>query len=489
MGKKKTAVVPKKTKLRVRVIARSGKPVQDASVALESPAKTVTTPADGIVSFELSDAELAALTTAGQVKLSVKKRHHGPDPGAGAAVVPGLVILSASVTTTGFDPTTPRLTKDKNGDLLDVVLVDAGMNFGVQGTGVTRRLLDDEVQKELIFHHHAGTITLGPKTEFVFDHDTTNGEFDACDPTRCKIKTPLPADWVDLKAGTSVAGVSFFALLNFGVSGRRKTDQMPGQKFLRDSFDWGNMTLRNVDQRHMVGLTRMCRSLNASHGIVAIYTQGINGDSVRADCHGFGRAIDFGGASTDLPDPATKTLTVRPGVDFIVFLHWGGVPMFDGRTVLAHPTDPTQWVRLSGANDDGFDYDADRNHRTRSLHYRLDPPPFQDAVPALGADPANVALAAQLAVIAPHFVTASSFFQAVYDFAVAEYSDNNSALGKLPAGTLDTPTPIDNHDGHFILHPDYPKPNPTGLKNGRQAHVNHLHFQVGPTNYPAVRTH
>mgnify|MGYP007115112028 CR=1 FL=1 len=128
----------------------------------------------------------------------------------------------------------------------------------------------------------------------------------------------------------------------------------------------------------------------------------------------------------------------------------------------------------------------------------LDPPPYQDPVPA-SADPA---LAPALATVAPHFQKASVIFEEVYDFATQEYSDNNPVLGALPGGVTDTTTPIDSPQGHLILHPDYPSPNtlqrdasgapvpdparPGKFKenvNGRGAHVNHHHFQLGPTRY------
>jgi hypothetical protein len=280
--------------------------------------------------------------------------------------------------------------------------------------------------------------------------------------------------------------VKFLMLMSFAPSAAAaKTDQIPGQRFTRDRFGWAEMRLALIDQRHVVGLARMCKELAAKHGIAVIVTQGVSGDTTRADTHGFGQAIDFGGCCTALPDPANKNPTVRLGTDFIVFLHWGNFPMWNGTTVKANPTNPALWTRLA-VNDDGRNYTADPTGAVAVLHYRLDPAPFQEPVPASVTDPV---LAAQLAAVAPHFVTARALFQDVYDFATREYSDGNSTLGPLAAGAApDVQTPIDSHIGHFILHPDYPKPNAPGAKNGRQAHINHLHFQVGPTSFPAPRT-
>jgi hypothetical protein len=462
--------------------------VADADVTVDAPASTTKTGADGFAKLGFTEAQLAALSPPGQVTLHVKKRHHGLDAGVGNAIVPGEIKVSVTVTMKGFDPATPGLAKDQRGAFLDLVLMDAGLNLGQQISGtVTRRLTDDEVQQELIFLFRKGDVVLAPESEFQFTHDPTSGEFDACDPSKCKVKSPAANRRVSVLKAT-IAGVKFLMLMSFAPSARApKTDQLPGQRFLRDKFGWANMTLSLLDQRHVVGLARLCTVLQVKHGVAAIYTQGISGDTTRADCHGYGQAIDFGGCATDLPDPANKNPTVRLGTDFVVLLHWGNHPMWNGTTVLAHPTDPTQWTRLA-VNDDGHDYAADPAATVSRLHYRMEPAPFQDPVPA-ALVASNPALAAQLATVAPHFVSAADIFSSVYDFATHEYTDANTTLGPLPAGAaVETPTPIDSHAGHFILHSDYPKPNPAGAKNGRQAHVNHLHFQLGKTSFSGPRT-
>jgi hypothetical protein len=74
------------------------------------------------------------------------------------------------------------------------------------------------------------------------------------------------------------------------------------------------------------------------------------------------------------------------------------------------------------------------------------------------------------------------------DMTTDGYSDSNTTLGPLASSGVETPTAIDDQSGHFILHPDYGTPNSGGELNGRQAHVNHLHFRVVPTRYPSART-
>jgi len=466
------------------VRTRAGRPIPEATVDLDTGAKVLSGKTDnrGFFAQTLTSADLAAATPPGSITVRVRKHHHGPDPGIGGTVTSGILSVTATVDSSGFDPSTPGLAKDAQGGFLDCLLVDGGYAFAADSfMTLARRLTDDEVQKELMLRHHQGHVTLDAASDFVFDHDTSMGEFDPCDPAKCHILRPLASTRVSL-ASPVMAGVRFFALTNFSPSPPQSTsDVIPGQRFLRDAFDWQATALRLLDQRHIVGLVRMCSELSSTRGIVALYTQGVSGDTVRPDTHGYGLALDFGGVSTELPDPNEKHRTVRLGTDFIVFLHWGRVPMWDRVSVASNPTDPSKWVRLTKLDDD-FNYGTDPTGAHSRLHYRLDPPPFQDPVPAS----APSAFAADLAKVATHFQMAASLFQDVYEFAVGEYSDGNTILGRLPKGTSDTPTPIDSHAGHFILHPDYPHPNnPPNAHNGRGAHINHLHFQLGPTFYSA----
>jgi hypothetical protein len=481
------------TKLRIRIRTRAIRGVLGAAVTLDTGPtnKTAKADAQGFVTFTLTKSELDATQPPGWVTVRVKVRHHGPDPGPFGTVKPGELSSMVAVLPSGFaadqpliskfDDSTPGLVTDVQGTFLDMVLMDAGMNQKAQALTITRRMTDDEVQKELMFHHVSGLCTLAAGSEPQFEHDTEAEEFGPC-TAACRLKSPTIDRRVALLAPT-IWNVTFYLLTNFGVSPASTADKIPGARFSRDRFSWNKTTLQTLDQRHVVGLARLCSKLNADHGIVAIFTQGVNGDTGRKDTHGYGLALDLGGASKAQPDRSAKSGTVRLGVDFLVFLHWGRTPMWDPATVARNPGNSAAWSRLTKAFDDGTDYSADPDGTAKKLHYRLDPAPFQDAVPA-DTDPA---LGAELAEVAGHFVAARAIFKAIYDFAVDEYSDDNALLGPLPAGASDTPTPIDSHVGHFILYPDYPKPN-TNPSNGRQAHNNHLHFQLGPTHYPRART-
>jgi hypothetical protein len=491
---KKTPAVPTSVTLRFKVRARSGRAIDGATVTVTagSTTKTETSDAQGFAKITLMKADVDA--SSGAINVTVKKFHHGPDPFPSPIVSAGPLTVSMTVSLSGFDPTVANVVKDASGLFLDCVLADGGMRLATPqnrfaqadiASGIrARRLTNDQVQQELMWCHLEGSVTLTPGSDFIFDHDTSMGEFDPCDPAKCKVKNPPIANRVSLKKPT-VGPVTFFALTNFGVSAIQKTD-LPGQHFLRDTFDWANTSLQTLDQRHVIGLVRLCNELNLTHGVVAIYTQGVNGDTSRSDCHGYGMALDFGGMSTNLPDPAAKHMTVRLGVDFIVDLHWGQVPMWDGTTVAANPSDPTTWRRQAG--DDGFDYSKDPSGARNKLHYRLDPAPFQDPAPA-GTD---AAVAAQMATVATHFQAAGGIFKAVFDFATTQYTDADKTLGPLsPPAPEPTPTTIDDQSGHFILHPDYGTPNTPNVlnaKDGRQAHINHLHFQLGQTFYNSPRT-
>ncbi|MFO0756964.1 MAG: hypothetical protein U0359_10750 [Byssovorax sp.] len=526
-----TVTAAQTTVLRVHVRTRAGRPLDGAEVTIDSGSfnSTKKTEKDGFATFTLTRGDFDRTQPPGWVTVKVKRRHHGPDPGPGLLdVKTGELEESAQLDPNGFSDDQPLMLPshrglptilvDTKGRYLDIVLMDGGMARGAGNPGTpTRRLTAEQIQNELIADHVRGHVTLHPDSEFQFDHDAASGDLDPC-TDKCTIKSPAVDRRVSLKTPTT-AGILWLMLFQDKTHGWKvgspdKADVIPGQRFTQETFYWQTTSLQALDQRHVVGLVRLSQKL-LDHDIAVIYTIGVNGDSSREDTHGYGLALDFGGCANALPvEDAAKTKgpqggPVRLGQDFLVFQHWGRVPMWDPATVAADPGDPflkarpTTWKRLpESAPDDGTDF-ATADPKKKRLHYRLDPPPYQEPVPA-SADPA---LAADLAKVAPHFQKASKIFEDVYDFASREYSDDNSMLGPLPDGKADQPTPIDSPKGHFILHPDYPSPNtikrdasgnpvpdparPGKFKenvNGRGAHVNHHHFQLGPTNYKTPRT-
>jgi peptidoglycan hydrolase-like protein with peptidoglycan-binding domain len=178
-----------------------------------------------------------------------------------------------------------------------------------------------------------------------------------------------------------------------------------------------------LDIRHVVGLVRLALHLRAAFGVTEIHHCGISGDTVRTDCHGNGRAVDFVGA-----------LGVAPGGPFhlTVFNDWKvhSVPNLDDRTKPRRP----DWPPV-----------------TRQLEYRLLDP---------AADP-----------------FARAFFADLYAFVASEWQDRTDGPGQV-----EPPSAIGQ--GSRIMTPDHPESKP-GTKNGREAHHSHVHWQVGPTGTQA----
>jgi hypothetical protein len=70
---------------------------------------------------------------------------------------------------------------------------------------------------------------------------------------------------------------------------------------------------------------------------------------------------------------------------------------------------------------------------------------------------------------------AETFFRSVYDFIAGQWQDHSAD----PDGE-DVSTSIG--EGSFIMNPDHPTSAP-GTPNGREAHANHLHMQIGKTGH------
>jgi hypothetical protein len=68
---------------------------------------------------------------------------------------------------------------------------------------------------------------------------------------------------------------------------------------------------------------------------------------------------------------------------------------------------------------------------------------------------------------------AVDLFAALYDFVASQWQDR----GDQPTGA-EPPNRIGERS--FVMNPDHPASNPGG-RNGREAHANHLHLQIGKT--------
>src|SRR5579859_6953120 len=98
--------------LRVRVRSPAGKGVGKATVTPDvgsPPAAADTVETSGFASFKVAQADIAALSPAGQLVVHVKIRHVGPEPGPGKNIVAGELKLTVTVDKNSFDPATPGL--------------------------------------------------------------------------------------------------------------------------------------------------------------------------------------------------------------------------------------------------------------------------------------------------------------------------------------------------------------------------------------------
>ena len=180
--------------------------------------------------------------------------------------------------------------------------------------------------------------------------------------------------------------------------------------------------LRNLDPRNAVALARLAAWASTTYGVHTIAHIGVNGDGsgARTDCHGQGRAVDLAGLEGTTGDSSFELYVLRD---------WGARSVPD-ESDPAGPRRP-QWP--PGA---------------RELSFRLE------------SDPDASSLAAEL-------------FAALYDVVAAQWQDRDDQ----PTGAA-PPTRIGERS--FVMHPDHPASNPAG-SNGREAHANHLHLQIGKT--------
>jgi hypothetical protein len=135
------------------------------------------------------------------------------------------------------------------------------------------------------------------------------------------------------------------------------------------------------------------------------------------DCHGQGRAMDFSGVKID-------------GKNYFVPFHWGSQPV-----QLPSGERRPQWP-------DQFSNTSFRLNQTSGLKADLDPQTSRD------------------------------IFQLAYTVFATHATDTSPLPSNAP------PSRIGGNS--FIMHPDHPTSSP-GKKNGREAHNNHVHVQIGKT--------
>jgi hypothetical protein len=207
--------------------------------------------------------------------------------------------------------------------------------------------------------------------------------------------------------------------VNGGVAGVVVRYLPSGSRFVGTPS--GGTAPDRLDPRNALALVRLCQWLTA-FGVTELYHLGISGGGV--DQHGNPR-VDCHGQGRAIDLVGVHGVSPVDGVEFTLTVQddWGSVS--------TAATPGGNWPDGTGSN----------------VHYRLDDP---------ACDP-----------------FARDFFQQLYDFAASEWQDRTDG----PDGP-DTPTVIGERS--FVMHPDHPATSP-GRPNGREAHRNHLHMQIGVT--------
>lgn len=466
------------TVVRVQVSDNFGKRVRQAEVTVAD-----TTRIESATTNVAGRADVSIKTAETTLRVTVSKKHHAPFPGNGQPVITGPVLLDVTIdqlvladpqpstpTTavpgvTGSSPQTRRL---------QVVLIDG--IFGLAQTfpsTPTRELTARESMREFLHHLHHGALALHPSEVLRVTHDPTSGDGEPCGD-KCRLASKR------LQTTTTIAGVRFLHLTAGTVKVHKPgTHVFEGQHHFEESFTCEDAPIGSLVLRNLVGMVRFARRMAGDHGIAVVYHIGFQRGTPGA--HHDGRAIDVDGFAITVPElnGRTRIDPTRIGDDFHIALHWGRVHMWDPRTVAQHPNDSTQWIRLP-IYDDRTDFPS-FPVTERRLQYRLDPIPYPIPPPATPSGPAD----SRWLILRDHFERAREVFRTAYGFFVAEYTDSNAHLGPPPPAN--TPTPLDDRTGHFILHPDYGRINhgltASGKKkqNGREAHFNHIHAQLGPT--------
>jgi hypothetical protein len=157
--------------------------------------------------------------------------------------------------------------------------------------------------------------------------------------------------------------------------------------------------------------------------------------------------------------------------DFLVFFHWGRLPML-------FETDARGTRQTVRQNSTSADFRDDFKPDTAAgprMFYRL----TDINVPADPADPTSVPkrLAGQ-ELTTEHYEDARQLFLEVYQFFTAEYSHENRTLGTSAAGGS---TNVPGEVAGLVIHPDFPS---QGL---RAAHQDHIHANLGPNGPTTAR--
>jgi hypothetical protein len=396
------------TPLTVLVQTPDGGKIYGAEVEVWNLRQQTTGATTNTITFNILDSEYDAkvATNNNQVTVKVRSPHYGPAPASPSTpVTPGEVSQNFD-----FTKGTPST--------VTMILQDAGLARytdtydSIPARSLTRR----QARDALLCLHRQGSIRLIP--EPTFNHTGT-----VCNAANCKVASPLVGQLVGMSS--KVGDVTLFMINGVGPNGLmpETNDQVAGVSSALD------LTL--LDVRNAVGLWRLAQILQNNYFASSLYHIGISGGGGRTDCHGQGRAIDFGGAAGN-----SGTVTV--------YNDWGKMQVWD----LNDPDTDLATKRRLPAGQNWPPVDG-------TLMYRLDP------LPPAGRD------------------LARRVFQDVYNFALQQYAD------KTETGPQSAP-PSTIGGGGYIMNPDYYHSDPLPSPHGREAHIGHIHMQIGGTGTDAT---
>lgn len=523
------------------ICTTGGKPIAEAKVKVKGLDQEWLSGKDGKVNLKLTQAFIDGLpqesrtidtgtgtSTTEQVRVlevTCSKRHHGPiAPGVVFANGPLTTKTDLSLATNSYASTAPDVefvTKEtwvqgkkvvlKRPVRLVMRLVEGGTlgkNYYFTSGGYirARRLTNGtvatdgtvtpgEVQKELLHRIAQGELALSPSTEFEFEHDQSNGEFEPC-TSNCKLKVPKKAvggsavHKVSVKNET-IADVRFLSISMTLMPGRHPTHSVR------------RVQMTDLNQRLVVAMARLCIRMKTDHNVAAIYTNGFlryatiitpplkpTAGELVGDSHGRGRAFDFAGVALTLPpEPELSKGTffrMRPNVDFIVGPHWGRLFMrvLDAAGVEKYHAEDKKNKNVAGKE---------------MMLYRLDPPPaivdVSQAKPVVQVDypfmmdgppdpKGKPTLIPDEATTTAHLQAAATYFKAVFDFTVNDMSFWDAWLGEQQKQQVLTSTsandakavPAIGTTGGFTVHPDSP------TYSERKDHWEHIHMQLGKSS-------
>ena len=390
------------TPLTVLVQSPSGGAINDVEVEVHNLRKEPTGSSSNQVTFKILGDEYnkRVKTEGNKVTIKVRKAHFGPPSETSTQVTPG-----ESAAMFDFPMGTPSS--------FVMRLQDAALNRydDLSDTIPARALTLRQARDALLCLHRQGRIRLIP--EPIFNHRSGPD----CD-AGCKLAHPLVGERVGISS--QVHGVDYLHIDNAIMPQSKAAITTSAQPLLL------------LDVRNAVALWRLARLLHSNYSATGIFHIGISGadPSSRNDCHGQGRAVDFGGVIG--ADPTSGDYKM------LVFHDWGVMQVLD-------LNDPEPDLALKRRLPQGQNWPPG----DRTLMYRLNP------LPPGGSD------------------LARRMFQDVYNFAVAQYNDKTATATQTEDASV-------IGGGGRVMNPDHHDSNPGG-SSGREAHINHIHMQIGST--------